>query len=175
MRRARWIIVPLVGLGVALGACGDDEDEERAGTSATGTATEEATAPGGPVVAKVRISETEYRLDPANPRVSKAGVVEFAAVNDGKIAHALEVEGPEGEVETGDLEPGQSADFAVDLAEPGSYVIYCPIANHRELGMDGKVTVGGGGSAAPGDDDEREQETEKEDDDSGGAGGGYSY
>ena len=41
---------------------------------------------------------------------------------------------------TDDIEPGGTAQLAVDL-QPGTYEMYCAIGNHRELGMDGTVTV----------------------------------
>ena len=44
-------------------------------------------------------------------------------VNEGGAVHALEVEGPTGEVETEELEPGESADLAVTL-EDGEYELY---------------------------------------------------
>ena len=59
--------------------------------------------------------------------------------------HALEVEGPSGEVETEDLQPGDSADLDVDLSEPGEYEIYCPVDDHKGMGMEGTITVGGDG------------------------------
>ena len=36
--------------------------------------------------------------------------------------------------------PGESASVTVDL-ESGTYEMYCPIGNHRDLGMTGEVTV----------------------------------
>jgi plastocyanin len=150
-------------VALALAGCGEDREEE-AGKAGTGTATEEAAKPSGPPVATVRVSETEYKLDPANPKISEAGVVEFVATNDGKVDHALEVEGPEGEVETEVFGPGERATLKADLSEPGSYTWYCPVGNHRELGMEGKVWVAGGGTggAAP-----------QDEEDAGGGGGGY--
>ena len=65
-----------------------------------------------------------------------------------------------GEVETGDLEPGESADLTVDFSEAGEYEMYCPVDGHRGMGMEGSITVGGEGG---GDDDRR-------DDDRGGLG-----
>jgi uncharacterized cupredoxin-like copper-binding protein len=29
----------------------------------------------------------------------------------------------------------------VDLNEPGTYEMYCPVSNHREMGMEGEITV----------------------------------
>ena len=68
--------------------------------------------------------------------------------NDGQIAHALEVEGPNGEAKTGTIDPGSSATLTVDLSKPGTYEMYCPIDNHKGMGMKGTVVVAGGGSGA---------------------------
>jgi plastocyanin len=95
-----------------------------------------AAATGGPVT----IGETEFKLTPANPQV-KAGTVQFKAVNRGGVVHALEVEGPSGEVETRELQPGQTQTISVKLDKPGRYEMYCPVGNHKEQGMEGTVVV----------------------------------
>ena len=139
-----------------LAACGEDREgsveESGTGTSATGasttgTSTTPAKAPG-PVVATVRVRETEFELDPPNPRIPKAGVVEFDVTNAGKAPHALEVEGPKGEVETETIEPGRKATLRADLSKAGTYVWYCPVGDHEQRGMKGKITVAGGSGAA---------------------------
>jgi uncharacterized cupredoxin-like copper-binding protein len=130
---------------MALGACGESR-KTNSGTATTGTETQKTRTPTGPAVGTVKVSETEYKLAPANPKVAKAGVVSFVATNHGKIPHALEVEGPSGEARTKAIAPGGSATLKVDLAKPGAYTWYCPLDNHKGLGMKGKVTVAGGAS-----------------------------
>ena len=74
----------------------------------------------------------------------QAGTVTFKATNDGSVDHNLEVEGPEGEQELEqDLAPGQSGTLTVDLSKPGKYEFYCPVGGHRDLGMEGEITVAG--------------------------------
>lgn len=144
-----------IGLALALpfaGCGGDDSDEP----SALPRSTE-----GG---RSVTILETEYKLSPSDPTV-KAGTVGFEVRNRGGVPHALEVEGPSGEVETETLQPGQSETITVDLSEPGRYVMYCPIDNHRELGMEGEVIVGSAGGGGEPEDGSEE--------DSGSGGGVY--
>ena len=148
--RKRGSLALLIAL-LALGGCGDDDegrvDVSGAGatdTSTTGTSTEQA-GPTGPAVATVQVAETEFRLSPANPSVRKAGIVEFQVVNAGKAVHALEVEGPGLEVETERIEPGDKATLKADLDKPGRYEWYCPIADHKDRGMKGEITVAGGG------------------------------
>ncbi len=95
-------------------------------------------------VATIDVRETEFKLDPANPRIEKPGVVEFKVNNAGQTVHALEVEGPEGEVETEEIQPGRSTNLRANLTEPGEYTWYCPVGDHKDRGMEGKITVGGG-------------------------------
>ncbi len=157
MRHTAAIVVAATAL--ALAGCGDDDEgrvdvqggTDTAGTSTTGTSTSaESAAPAGAPVATVKVSETEYRLSPANPSVKKAGVVEFAVSNDGQIGHALEVEGPNGEVETEEIAPGSKATLKADLGKAGRYEWYCPIGDHKDRGMKGEITVAGGGGAEEG-------------------------
>ena len=139
-------LAAVVTAGFALAACGE-ERKTGTGTTKTGTTpteTEKSQATGPPV-ATIRIAETDFELKPANPQVSKPGVVEFVADNKGKAPHALEVHAPDGEAETKTLQPGQSGRVKVDLSKPGTYKMYCPVGDHEQRGMTGKVTVAGGG------------------------------
>jgi uncharacterized cupredoxin-like copper-binding protein len=36
---------------------------------------------------------------------------------------------------------GGSAKLTVDLNKPGTYEMYCPVDGHREMGMEGEITV----------------------------------
>lgn len=125
---------------VGLAACGDDDETETSGA----TTSEQAGAPGGGQAGEtISVSETEYKLDPGDPKI-KAGEVTIEATNDGEIVHSLEVEGPgeEAELEQ-DLQPGDSGELTVDLSQPGKYEWYCPIDDHKERGMEGEITVQG--------------------------------
>lgn len=168
--RRRLPVLMTVAL-LALAGCGDDDDEGRvdvsgggtdtAGTDTTGASTGAETTPAGPAKANVKVNETEFRLTPKNPTVSKAGVVQFDVQNKGNVVHALEVEGPGGEAKTDAIDPGGKATLKVDLSEAGRYEWYCPIGNHKEQGMRGVITVAGGGT---------QQEDDSGSDDSGGGG-----
>jgi uncharacterized cupredoxin-like copper-binding protein len=181
-------VVAAAAATLALAACGEDREEggdvkvegsttgkTESKTTATGPGT--TTTASGPSVATVRVSETDFKLTPANPRISKAGVVTFVATNNGKAPHAIEVEGPNGEVETPTIQPGRSATIKVDLGKAGRYEWYCPVGNHRERGMRGEITVAGGGSARSDDDGRNRDDNDRGrtdgggpgDDDSGGA------
>jgi plastocyanin len=126
---------------VLLPACGEEDTPDGASPNGAG-------AGGGEVVG---VALSEFALTPASFSL-EPGSYTFHVVNDGSIVHALEVEGPSGEVETEDLEAGTSADLDVDLSEPGEYEIYCPVDDHKDMGMEGTITVGGGGGTTTTDD-----------------------
>ena len=134
----------------AFAACGEDDegrvDVEGSTTGAT-TGAKTATAPAGPAVARVGVAESEYAIQPKVAKVPKTGTVTFAVVNRGKIDHALEIEGPDGEVETDAIKPGGKATLKADFTRAGSFKWYCPIADHEQRGMTGEVQVAGGGEA----------------------------
>ena len=136
---------------VLLPACGEEDTPDGATPNGAGA--------GGGEVVEVVLSE--FAIEPASFSLDP-GSYTFHVVNDGSVVHALEVEGPSGEVETAELEPGASADLEVDVSEPGEYEIYCPVGGHRDQGMEGTITVGGGGGTTT-------DETTTEDD------GGYDY
>jgi plastocyanin len=110
------------------------------GTSTGGTSTSGGETGGKQSSTKVRVSEIDFALKPAKPTV-ETGTVEFRIKNNGTVAHALEVEGPSGEKRSKDILPGHSQTLSVNFNKPGKYTWYCPIANHRKLGMKGRITV----------------------------------
>jgi plastocyanin len=89
----------------------------------------------------LNVSETEFKIQPASPTVN-AGAVKIEVTNDGKLAHSLTVQGPDGKHELeNNLRPGASGTLSVDLNQPGTYQWYCPISGHAKLGMKGTITV----------------------------------
>ena len=138
MRRPTLMIISIAALGVlALAGCGGGSSSSSTTASTTST-TSAAGSGGGSTVA---VSETDFKLNPADPTV-KAGTVSFNATNDGAVTHSLEVEGPSGDQELKSaLAPGQSGTLTVNLSKSGKYEFYCPIDSHKQMGMVGEVTV----------------------------------
>ena len=141
MGQMRWTgalgALALASGALAFAGCGGGSD------SSTSAATTESpqTAGGGGSSQTVKVSETDYKLNPADPAV-QAGSVTFDVSNDGQVTHSLVVEGPSDDSSLpNDLVPGDSSQLTVDLSQPGTYNWYCPIANHRQLGMEGTITV----------------------------------
>jgi uncharacterized cupredoxin-like copper-binding protein len=64
--------------------------------------------------------------------------------NNGKIAHALEIEENGVEQKIGAIQPATGATLRVTLTKDGSYELYCPIDGHKERGVQGTISVGGG-------------------------------
>jgi uncharacterized cupredoxin-like copper-binding protein len=127
------VAVPMVGCG---GSSNDD--------STSNAAAQASTTGGGTAAASgtVDLTATDFKFDPSDPTV-KSGNVTFNMKNDGQVTHSLEIEdvtpGHDQEIE-GDVSPGSSGTLAVNL-KPGKYEFYCPIANHKEMGMEGEITV----------------------------------
>jgi plastocyanin len=174
MSRIRLIATVVAAAALVGAGCGSDDDGSSGGSSSSSSASSSGgTSAGG---GAVKISETDFKLDPSSAKVDKAGKATFKVTNDGKPVHALEVEGPGEEAETESIDPGKSATLTVDLSKAGTYEMYCPIGNHKAMGMEGKVVVAGGGSgssASSGSDDDGSEDKGSDDDSGGNGGGGY--
>jgi uncharacterized cupredoxin-like copper-binding protein len=148
------ILVAATALAV-LTACGGGDGGSSASSAATGSSTSAASsaaseAAGSSGAAGTSGSESEDRSITATEAdftisldedTLKAGTYKVRVKNEGHATHDLVVEKNGVDVAHGDLiAPGDSTTFTVDLA-PGSYVLYCSVANHRQLGMELAVTV----------------------------------
>jgi len=132
-------LAPIAVLVVVLAGCGG---------SSGGSKTAAAPSSGGGQT--IQVKESEYKLTPSSLTVAKSGTVTFEVTNAGSIGHALEVEGNGVEEETSTISPGSSAKLTVDLSKNGTYEVYCPIDNHRAMGMEAKLVVGGGSAGGGG-------------------------
>ena len=131
--------LPIGLLVVALAGCG--------GKSGTKTQAAQPASAGK----TISVTETEFKLSPAKVTIAGPGTVRFDAKNAGKLDHALEIEGNGVEQRIGTISPGSSGALTVNLTKAGTYQLYCPVDNHRAMGMKATVVVGGaaagGGSA----------------------------
>ena len=152
--------VAAAGLALGLAACGEDDNEDSASTGTT-TTEEQQPAPTGAAAETVNLTESEYKIDPADVSTKKDGVIEFKVQNDGSTTHALEVEGGDVEQETEDIAPGESATLRVEL-QKGVYELYCPIDGHKDKGMTAELSVAGATGSAEdsgGEDDSSEDDS----------------
>jgi uncharacterized cupredoxin-like copper-binding protein len=125
-RPVRTTLVIIAALAVALLAAGCAPDEDEA-TTTTGT-------PSASVAGEqIDVSLSEFSID--MPTSISAGPAAFVVINDGSVEHNFEVEGEGIEEEFDEnLAPGESGTLELQL-EPGTYEIYCPVANHADEGM----------------------------------------
>lgn len=142
------VLLAAVVLALGAGACGDDDDaaDQGATTPTAETAPERpprtptATTPSGGREA-IAVVGTDFEFSPSSIDV-RPGSNTFRFRNEGQAPHALEIEGQGIEEASDVIQTGESTELTVDL-EPGRYVIYCPVGDHRERGMEGELTVTG--------------------------------
>ena len=137
MKRLAPIAVFLVV--VALAGCGGKAKSSKSSAPAA-----------SPASKTIRVKETEFHIAPAQITISSTGSVTFDATNAGKIDHALELEGNSVEQKIGTISPGSSGKLTVTLSKKGTYELYCPIDNHRTMGMQATVVVGGSSAGGGG-------------------------
>jgi plastocyanin len=61
--------------------------------------------------------------------------------NDGSATHSLTIRGPGGVDQTSDTVQGGGSTTMTVTLQPGEYEVFCPIGNHRAMGMDTTLTV----------------------------------
>jgi uncharacterized cupredoxin-like copper-binding protein len=128
------VAVPIAGCG---GSSNDNSTSNQSSNASTSGAAAAATGPGG----TVSLSATDFKFSPSDPTI-KSGNVTFTEQNNGQVAHSLEIENVNGQDKKleGSVGPGQTGTLTVNL-KPGKYEFYCPISNHKMLGMTGEITV----------------------------------
>lgn len=113
-----------MSLVVLAGCAGDEEPEEPASGS----------LPPGTVeilAQDIKFSRDRYE--------ATAGNVSFHYRNNGSIVHTLVIEDLDGfKLEV--ARKGQTDRGSVDL-RPGTYIIYCDVAGHRQAGMEATLVV----------------------------------
>jgi plastocyanin len=145
-RLARGVAVLAVTLA-ALTACGGSDDGATTAPTSAAASSPEASesAPTGETSAPAEtqaITATEADFSISLDRDSlTAGTYDIEVVNDGSATHDLVVERDGDDVAASeDIRPGAATTLTVAL-EPGEYVFYCSIGNHRAMGMELTVTV----------------------------------
>jgi len=159
-RRRGTALVLALSLGL-LSACGQDGADTPETAAAPPAASEEASpAPASPTestptestptesapaetqggTVAVSAEDFTYALDQES---LAAGEYTFELTNDGDASHDLVIERDGEDVAATEvIRPGATASVTVAL-EPGEYVFYCSVGNHRAMGMEVPVTVTG--------------------------------
>lgn len=116
--------VVIAGAVALLAACGGNGDEGDDGAPAD--------ADG------ITVTATEYAFDPETLEIAADTAVEISLVNEGIVEHDWTIDELDVQIHT---EAGESATATV-TAPAGTYEVYCSIPGHRDLGMEGALTVG---------------------------------
>lgn len=98
----------------------------------------------------IEISLKDFSLEPSKVTVTKPGQYTINAKNNGGTAHAIAIEGNGVDQDGETVDPGGTSTVTVDLNQAGEYEIYCPVGNHKSLGMKGALTVQSATPAATG-------------------------
>jgi plastocyanin len=147
-RLVRGVTVLAVALASLTACSGSDGGGSAGGTgAASATSTSETAAPisaagaeGSAQTQSITATEADFSIALGKDSLP-AGTYDITVVNDGHATHDLVVERNGADVAASDtIAPGASTTVNVAL-EPGTYVFYCSIGNHRAMGMELTVTV----------------------------------
>ncbi len=99
-----------------------------------------------PGARSIEMIARDYAFEPNEIRVDPGTKINLTLRNTGEAKHNIEFELPQGEKALQNpIEPGQTANMTFTAPqEPGDYTFYCPVGNHRERGMVGKLIVEAG-------------------------------
>jgi plastocyanin len=99
----------------------------------------------------VEMRAKEYTFEPSVLRLEPNRQVELTFHNVGTMDHSLFIELPEGEVAFGeDVPAGETRTLSFTTPpRPGEFAFWCPIENHRESGMEGRLIVSGAEERPP--------------------------
>ena len=123
MRSRTPTSLALVAITLVLGGCGSaGEPVRERGTSFT-------------------VTVDEFFIRPQELRVPKGKRLTMTVANRGRLGHSLRIRGATKNILAFDfVRPGQSKTREFSPA-PGTYTMFCVLANHEELGMTGKLHV----------------------------------
>nr|MBA2448327.1 cupredoxin domain-containing protein [Chloroflexota bacterium] len=103
---------------------------------------------------EVPVVLTEWSITPPAITVQAGQPVRLVATNSSaQRPHDLHIEGQGVMIEVvpgdGNIAAGQMANFEFTFATPGSYLMWCPVGNHRSQGMEGTFVVTAAAAGAP--------------------------
>jgi uncharacterized cupredoxin-like copper-binding protein len=120
-----------------------------ASASACGGETEKPGNVFGKPATTVKVTLSDFRIEPSKIKLGKPGIYTFVARNEGTVNHVFEVESNDLESETSEVPPGKTGELTIRLRE-NRYKIYCPLDRHEEKGMRGTMVVRSPGPATTG-------------------------
>lgn len=94
---------------------------------------------------RIEVELTEFSITPSAITVTAGEPVTFVVSNTGgaphNLAFVLEGQGIEFVLFESNLQGGETREATVTFDTPGEWVMYCPVGSHRQLGMEGTLTV----------------------------------
>ncbi len=109
-----------------------------AGDDSSGAVTQHGAVASSEVPAEaVTVSLSEFAISPATVEAEEGAVLKV--VNKGAAPHTLSVEGKN--LETPQLNPGESAGLDLGDLDKGTYTLVCTISGHKDAGMKGELKV----------------------------------
>jgi plastocyanin len=143
--RMRWAGVVVAGALALAGCGGGDEAGSASGASSSGSGGAggygDGGGSGGGGGGKLALAADPgggLSFDKTTLN-AKAGKLTIAFENTSSVPHAVEIEG-NGVEEKSKVVTGGATTVTADL-DPGTYVFYCPVGQHRQNGMEGKLVV----------------------------------
>lgn len=135
--RLRFGLLAAIGL-LLLAGCNSGKSTPTT-TPAPPTTPRAATATASPA-AKVTADLTDFAIT-LSQRSLPPGTYTFVAEQRGQSPHALAIVGPGINSQTKVIEPGGAAQELTVVLQPGTYELWCPVGNHRALGMTVTITI----------------------------------
>ncbi len=138
------IIVVIIGAaaGIYFFTQGDDESTNtNMNTSQVNTTTSASPVNSDSDVSVVdyAIEMDEYSYSPASIQVESGETIQIKLTNTGNMVHDFVID--ELNVNSGLLSPGEEKTITITGSDAGSYSFYCSVGRHRQLGMEGVITV----------------------------------
>jgi plastocyanin len=147
--RRRSAALAMAAALAALSACGGSDDgggDAAAPSSASAPESSSAAEDSGSSSAPAEqggtltVTGVDFAFEMDSTDLS-AGEYEVTFANEGGATHNVVVEQDGEDLGGSDtIGPGESTTFTIAL-EPGEYVFYCGVGNHRAMGMETTVTV----------------------------------
>lgn len=122
-----FFMTTVVGLAVVVAVTDSGDSAQTAGDAAE-------TASGGE---QVELIAEDFEYTPAE--LTTGQELDVVLDNQGGVFHNVEIEGVEGFLV--EAQPGQVGEGSLSL-DPGRYTFFCSVPGHRDLGMEGILTVG---------------------------------
>lgn len=146
----RFALPPILCVLAVAAGCGSTSKKTSSTPPAPPSSSTAPSAPSSSGSAGLSVTETEYKLTPPTAKVS-GGKVKVSVNNAGGTVHALEIEGGGTggkDLKSSAVPPGASTTITASLKPGKTYEWYCPIADHKALGMKGTITVGGASASS---------------------------